>query len=138
MTIRAVFDTNILISALLSVTGPPFRCLALAREGFVESVTCVPILDEFADKLRTKFGFAEDRVRKAVDEVQRISTVVTILRRLSVVKDDPDDDVIVECALQGDATYIVTGDKHLIGLGQYAGVRIIRAAQFVDLVPPPA
>jgi uncharacterized protein len=54
----AVFDTNILISALLSTKSNPFRCLALAKIGKIESVTCQEILDEFAEKLVVKFKFS--------------------------------------------------------------------------------
>jgi predicted nucleic acid-binding protein len=52
-----VFDTNVLLSALLSLRGNPSRCLALAKVGTVQSVTCQDILDEFEEKLRIKFGF---------------------------------------------------------------------------------
>lgn len=56
-----VFDTNILISALFSQTGSPFRALALAKIGQIESVTCQEIIDEFAEKLLLKFKFSEDK-----------------------------------------------------------------------------
>ena len=52
-----VFDTNVLISALLSLQGTPFRCLVLARLGYITSVTCQEILDEFAAKLEQKFAY---------------------------------------------------------------------------------
>jgi predicted nucleic acid-binding protein len=55
----AVFDNNILISALLSSSGTPFRCLASAKIGQIESVTFQDILDEFSEKLVTKFKFSE-------------------------------------------------------------------------------
>lgn len=55
MKYTVVFDTNILLSALLSPTGNPFRCLALAKIGQIASVTCQEILDEFAEKLLLKF-----------------------------------------------------------------------------------
>jgi len=58
-----VFDTKILLSALLSLTGAPFRCVALAKMGVVQSVTCEAILEEFRTKLETKFGY-DQRVRK--------------------------------------------------------------------------
>ena len=51
MKYTVVFDTNILLSALLSPKGNPFRCLALAKIGEIESITCQEILDEFAEKL---------------------------------------------------------------------------------------
>jgi len=65
-----VFDTNILISALLSSNSNPFRCLTLAKIGQIESVTCQEILDEFAQKLLLKFKFSEDMARAAVEEVR--------------------------------------------------------------------
>ena len=64
-----VFDTNILISALFSQTGSPFRALALAKIGQIESVTCQEIIDEFAEKLLLKFKFSEDKAQSAVDEI---------------------------------------------------------------------
>jgi uncharacterized protein len=58
-----VFDTNILISALFSQTGSPFRSLALAKIGQIESVTCQEIMDEFAEKLLLKFTANTDQTR---------------------------------------------------------------------------
>jgi predicted nucleic acid-binding protein len=72
---RAVFDTNVLLSALFSVTGPPFRCLALSRTGAVESITCQPILDEFVEKLIEKFGFIPERAQEAAQEICDLSTL---------------------------------------------------------------
>lgn len=111
-----VFDTNILLSALLSMNGNPFRCLALAKIGQVESVTCQEILDEFAKKLLVKFKFSEEMAQAAVDEVSRFSRLVEISGTLRAVPNDPDDDMVVECAVMGNATHIVTGDKHLLSL----------------------
>jgi len=119
---RAVFDTNVLLSALFSLTGPPFRCLALARTGAVESVTCQPILDEFVEKLVDKFGFTPERARRAAQEVCDLSALVTVPGQLKVVTADPDDDVIVECALTASAEYMVTGDRHLIDMERYCSV----------------
>lgn len=73
-----VFDTNILLSALFSTNGNPFRCLALAKIGQVESVTCQEILDEFAEKLLVKFKFSEEMAQETVEEVRRFSHLVEI------------------------------------------------------------
>lgn len=64
-----VFDTNILLSALLSLRGNPFRCLPLAKVGMIHSVTCQEILDEFVEKLQIKFAYAPQRAQAASDEV---------------------------------------------------------------------
>ena len=59
--IRAVFDTNVLVSARLSLLGNPARCLALANLRHIESITCQPILDEFVEKLISKFDYEPSR-----------------------------------------------------------------------------
>ncbi len=58
MSLIAIFDTNVLISASVSLMGAPFRCLALAKAGAIESVTCAEILDEFREKLVGKFSLS--------------------------------------------------------------------------------
>ncbi|OKH38950.1 putative toxin-antitoxin system toxin component, PIN family [[Phormidium ambiguum] IAM M-71] len=130
----AVFDTNILISALLSTSSNPFRCLALAKIGQVESVTCQEILDEFAEKLVLKFKFSQDMAQLAVEEVRSYSRLVEISTTLKAVAEDPDDDMVVECAVVGSAAYIVTGDKHLLALGKYGEIEIVKASEFIGLI----
>ena len=73
-----VFDTNILISALFSQTGSPFRALALAKIGQIESIICQEIIDEFAEKLLIKFKFSEEKAQSAVDEILSFSRIVEI------------------------------------------------------------
>ena len=134
----AVFDTNILLSALLSLRGNPFRCLALAKAGTVQSVTCQEILDEFQEKLECKFDYTPERARAAADEVRKISRLVRIANTLDVVSADPDDNKVVECAVLGGATHVVTGDRrHLLPLGSYQGISIVSATDFLALVSEP-
>jgi uncharacterized protein len=130
----AVFDTNILISALLSTTSNPFRCLALARIGQVESVTCQEILNEFSEKLIIKFKFSQEKAQAAIEEVRSFSRLVEISTELRAVSADPDDDMVVECAVVGGATHIVTGDKHLLSLREYQEIAIVKATEFVVLL----
>jgi len=134
MHYSAVFDTNILLSALLSTNGNPFRCLALAKIGQVESVTCQEILDEFAEKLLVKFKFSEEMTQLAVKEVRDFSRLVEISGTLRAVPDDSDDDMVVECAVVGNATHIVTGDKHLLSLIKHQSIAIVKAAEFLALL----
>jgi len=129
----AVFDTNILISALLSTRSNPFRCLALAKIGKIESITCQEILDEFAEKLIVKFKFSQEMTQAAVEEVASFSRVIKISKTLKVVEADPDDDMVIECAVVGNATHIVTGDKHLLSIARYGSIEIVNATDFVAL-----
>jgi putative PIN family toxin of toxin-antitoxin system len=128
-----VFDTNILISALFSQTGSPFRALALAKIGQIESVTCQEIIDEFAEKLLLKFKFSEDKTQSAVDEILSFSHMVEISGTLKAVPNDADDDMVIECAVVANASHIVTGDKHLLSLVKYEDIAIAKAADFVNL-----
>jgi putative PIN family toxin of toxin-antitoxin system len=128
-----VFDTNILISALFSQTGSPFRALALAKIGQIESVTCQEIMDEFAEKLLLKFKFSEDKTQFAVDEILSFSHMVEISGTLKAVPNDADDDMVIECAVMGKASHIVTGNKHLLSLIKYQDIAIAKATDFVNL-----
>lgn len=128
-----VFDTNILLSALFSQTGSPFRALALAKIGLIESVTCQEIMDEFAEKLLLKFKFSEEKIQSALDEIISFSRLVEISRTLKAVPNDPDDDMVIECAVVGQATHVITGDKHLLSLINYQSIAIAKATDFVNL-----
>jgi putative PIN family toxin of toxin-antitoxin system len=128
-----VFDTNILISALFLETGSPFRALALAKIGQIESVTCQEIMDEFLEKLLLKFKFSEDKAQSAIDEILSFSRIVEISGTLKAVPNDPDDDMVIECAVVGNASHIVTGDKHLLSLVKYQDIAIAKATDFVNL-----
>jgi putative PIN family toxin of toxin-antitoxin system len=130
-SVKAVFDTNILISARLSHLGNPFWCLALAKLGHVQSVTCQPILDEFKEKLIEKFEFVPDAARKDVEEIAELSTLVTVSGMLRAVPDDPDDDVVIECAVAGGAEFVVSGDRHLLALRAYQNIEILSATEFL-------
>jgi uncharacterized protein len=132
MSYIAVFDTNILISAVLSSSGAPFKCLALAKIGQIESVTCQEILDEFTEKLLLKFKFSEAMTQVAIQEVRNFSRLVEIPGILKAVPNDADDDMVVECAVISSATHIVTGDKHLLSLVSYQNISIVKAADFIQ------
>ncbi len=127
-----VFDTNILISATISKKGKPHRCLRLAEAGKIQSVSCREILQEFADKLLSKFEYSRERAQQAVSGVKKFSQIVEIANTLKVIAADPEDDKILECALRAKATHIVTGDKkHLLPLGNYQGIAIVSATDFL-------
>ena len=127
-----VYDTNILISGMIW-GGTPYDCIALAQENKVEGVTCSEILDEFSEKLTNKFNASPSRTAEIVVELLNFHQVVNIENQLKNVTPDPDDDKIIECAVVGGATHIVTGDKkHLLPLGSYQGILIVKAADMLS------
>lgn len=132
-----VYDINILFSGT-GWRGSPYSCLQLARRGEVTRLTCRKILAELQEKLQTKRGMTPSQATRVVAEILSFSRLVKIPNTLKVVRDDPDDDKVLECAVVGRAKYIVSGDHHLLELGGYQEIKIIRAAELLDLFPASA
>ena len=128
---RVVFDTNVWISGLLW-RGRPYRCLLLARARVVEAVYCDPMAAELSEKLRSRFGFSENRIHAAIYDLRRAGTRVDITGNLHIVTDDSDDDKFIECAIVAQAKIIVSGDHHLLRLGKYGDVTILTTADFLE------
>ncbi len=121
MPLIAVFDTNILLSGS-GWRGKPYRCLELARIGIVEGVTCQELIDEVAKRLQTRLKFSAVQVTNTIADLLNFLRLVTITNTLKVVAADPADDKVLECAVVGGASHIVTGDRrHLLALGNYQG-----------------
>lgn len=132
-----VFDTNIFFSAI-GWRGRPYECVEQARLGTVQSITCQEIMDELAGKLRTKLAFSDDQIADTLADLLSFTRLVPIRNSLKVIANDHDDDKVLECAVVGIATHIVTGDRrHLLPLGTYQGISIVSAADFLTLVAPP-
>ena len=128
-----VFDTNVLFSGI-GWQGSPYFCLQMARKGNIKSVTCLEILSEFNEKLKSKMGLTPAEAARAVAEILSFSELVKIENELQVVPSDPDDNKVVECAYVGKADFIVSGDRHLLDLETYQGIPILRANIFIERV----
>lgn len=132
--IKAILDTNVVISAIV-FGGKPRRVLNLAIEGKVSLFFSEPMFEEIREILGgRKFRFTAPQLLAVERELEAISDTVYPDKRIKIVKDDPDDDVFIECALAADADYIVSGDKHLLDLKSYGNIKIVNAAEFVELV----
>ncbi len=129
---KAVYDTNVLVSAFNFPGGVPEDAFRLCVDRRIELVTSNVLLAEFARILTDKFGWARDRVARAVDQVSRLGTVVTPKERVTVVIADPDDDRVLEAASEAGAHVICSGDKHLLRLVRWREIRILSPAQLVD------
>ena len=129
--LRVVLDSNVIISGFL-FGGPSARLLECALGGSVRCFTSLPILDEVRDVLqRPKFGLSADQALALIEELHDLCELVTPTRRVRVIKADPDDNAILECALAADAEVVVSGDSHLLDLGRWRKVRILQPAAAV-------
>lgn len=134
MKLRVVFDTSVLFSAI-GWSGKPSQCVQFARDGRIDGATCIPILDELAEKLQLKLGFTAQQIIETVGSLQLCLKPVTITGKMTGLCPDPKDDMVLECALSAAATHIVSSDKkHLLALKQFRGIEIIPPAELVRLV----
>jgi len=132
--VAIVADTNVIVSALLW-EGNESKIIGLVEEGKAKLLTSIALLDELKKVLMyERFGLDEKTVDDNVKYILTISKIVTPKRKLRVVREDPADDRVLECALVGKAGYIVSGDKHLLRIKKFRGVRIVRAKEFLGIL----
>ena len=131
--LRVVFDTNILFSAV-GWLGNPHQCVQAARQGKCLSLTCEPILAELAEKLQLKRGLDASKTAEITGEMRAFSKIIGIPGTLKVIAADPDDDAVLECAVIGQAQYLVSGDRHLLAVGNHQGIQIVKAAEFLAMI----
>jgi putative PIN family toxin of toxin-antitoxin system len=131
--IKAVADTNVYISAIV-FGGKSEAVRKLAVEGNVELLISESILAEIAGVLKRKFHWLDWQISEAMRDIRAITTLITPAFTLSVIKEDEPDNRVLECAVEGHAGYIVSGDEHhLQPLKAYKGIPILSPAQFLKL-----
>lgn len=128
---KVVADTNVLVSALIFPGGPPEALYRLVLEGRVDLVTSRSLLTELGRVLAQKFGWEPDRAEEAVAQLIRVAEIVDPKESISDVEADPADNQVLEAAAAGNATLIVSGDHHLLALGEWRGISIQTPARFV-------
>ena len=89
------------------------------------------ILGELADVLRLDLEWTEPEIVARLKLIVRVAKIVEPRIALQAIADDPDDDRILECAVEGKADLIVSGDRHLTRLRTFRGIGIVRPADFL-------
>ena len=127
---KVVFDTNILVSALVFPGGRAEAALLRIIEERDQLLLSKPILDELLGVLARKFSRDAEELARVALLLSELSVAIRPRKKLRVVKDEPDNRVI-ECALAGRAEAIVTGDRDFLELREYRGVRIISLREYL-------
>lgn len=128
---RVVIDTSVLISGVYNPAGRPADVLALARNKIIQNVTSPFILEELKRILRDKFYWEKDKIERIAVWIQSFSQIVFPKEALEVISHKPDNRIL-ECALAGEAHFIVSGDHHLTDLKEYQGISILNPADFLE------
>ena len=128
---KVVFDTNVLISAIL-FGGSPRKCLDLAIEGEIELYLSKKIIREVEGVLsREKLNIAEENLRYIISSLDSIAKFVSPKSKLDIIKKDPQDNKLLECAIESEADFIISGDIHLLELSEFRKIKILKPAEFL-------
>lgn len=136
---RVVLDANVFVSAALEPLGHPARIVRAWRDGVIDLVSSQAIIDEIAEvlrrpRIRGRHQWTDEQIDSLMETMRTLAVLTPGLLHVRAVDADPDDDMYLACALEGEAEYIVSGDDHLIGLADYYGVRIVSPMQFAALL----
>jgi len=129
--LRVVLDTNVLISAIL-FGGKPRQILEKAIRGEIRLCLSEPFLEELKGVLqRSKFDYSPEMIQFILTELMAIADFLNPSETLTVVLEDPEDNRILECAVEAKANYIISGDSHLLKLSRYRNIDVLNVAAFL-------
>ncbi|TYO96568.1 putative toxin-antitoxin system toxin component, PIN family [Desulfallas thermosapovorans] len=115
--------------------GPEAAVIEMVLESKLELCLSAQILSEFYRVTQyPKFRFSNDEVDGFIGRLLPVITFITPTEKIDIVIADPDDNKIIECAVASGSSYIISGDKHLLKLGEYKGIAIIKAPDFLQLI----
>ncbi len=129
---RVVFDTNVVASASFW-RGAPFDCLAAWVQGRCVAVVSAALLAEYHETIEElRLDYPGHKCVGWAEGLTESAELVFPVERASGATADPDDEMILECALAAEADFIVSGDKkHLLLLRQFRGIPIVSPAEFL-------
>lgn len=132
--LRVVLDTNVLVSAIIS-NGKPRELLRKGIANQFSIVTSDLILEELATVLRRpKFKTSEDEIHRIILALIQSSEIASVTSRFEAVKEEPKDDIVINTAYDGHADFIVTGDRHLLELESFRGIKIFTVGSLLELL----
>lgn len=137
--LRAVVDTNTLVSGLISPLGAPARIVHHWQQGDFLLLTSPVLLDELRrvleyPRIADRLGWSSAERRRFLDHLTTLALLTPGTLRLPGATRDPQDDPVVACAVEGGADCIVSGDDDLLALRVYQGVRIVTPREFLALL----
>ena len=130
--LKVTLDTNILISAI-GFGGKPRKILQLVLDKKILAITSLILIAELEDVVSKKFPKLANNFIIITKQLEEQLQIVRPVKSLKIVRDDPDNRIL-EAALEGQCQYIITGDKELLTLGLFKGIKILSASDFLEEV----
>jgi hypothetical protein len=135
--LKAVVDTNIIVSGTISTSGAPFEVLEGWRNHKFMLVTSKLILKEVErvfgyPHIKSLSNLKENEIKAIITVIKEYSIVTPGKAKIDEITADPDDNMFLVCAKEAEADFIVSGDKHLLSLRAFQGIPIMTARQFIE------
>ncbi len=136
---KIVLDTNVLVSAFLSPHGVPARILKYLKQEAFELLISEEILHEYAvalqyDRVKKMHKLTDEQIIRVLEDLKSTATFVKPTISLTVVASDPDDNKFFECALEGGAQFIVSGDMSVQAVKHYQEIQVFSPTLFLSML----
>ena len=128
---RVVFDSNVLLAALLFPEGRATAAVEIILDGGDELGLSPPILREILSVLARKFSRDREELSRVAVVIGEMGEILEPSRRLTVFREEPDNRIL-ECTVEGKADVNLTGDKAMLAFGEYQEIRLISLAEYLD------
>jgi putative PIN family toxin of toxin-antitoxin system len=137
--LKIVLDINILVSALINPHGSPAQIIDYVFENKVRLFISPPIVEELErvlnyPKLMKRHGLGREELKEFISDLLSTMLLIQGEETIEVITEDPSDNKYLSCALNAKADFIISGDVHLLKLGEYGGIQIVTAAQFLEIM----
>ena len=133
--LKVVFDTNVIISAALYEKSLPALLLSLGLEDKVRFFVSPALLNEYEAVLkRTRFKLGHKEITELMRKINRKALIVTPTKRLKIVKADEPDNRILECAIEANVDFIITGNKKHFPFEEFRGSKIVTPREFINSI----
>ena len=128
---KIVIDTNVIISAL-GWGGRPDEVIQKIAKGEVTLYLSSEIINEIVEVMNyPKFNFSPQKKQRLISILEQKAIIVEPKESVQVIEDDPTDNIFLECAIEAKAEFLISGDKHLLALGEFRFVKIVTPAGFL-------
>ncbi|MFH1247221.1 MAG: putative toxin-antitoxin system toxin component, PIN family [Candidatus Micrarchaeota archaeon] len=129
---KVTFDTNVLLSALLSEKGASYQLVHLVAEGKITGYTSKTLMEEFKEIVQRDYKVSLEKAEQMVDVYLQFFKLVAPDFKLEVVKADEDDNRVIECAVYSSSNYIASWDPHLTDLVKVEGIKIQNPGKLIE------
>jgi len=137
--IKAVLDTNVIISGIIMDHGTTYQILRNWENGRFEVILSESIIQEiqrvlYYPHIKNRKNLTEERIESILNTLKKYAVITPAKIEISVISEDPKDNMFIVAAIEGDAEYIVSGDHHLLDIESFMGAKIISPSVFLQIL----